>query len=100
MLETLLEMERLDYRAGEKHHGAITLVLDLEKALERVSLPSCVGLGAAIFNLITVLHAGTSSTDGAFCLKGVQRSHSRPSRPSSLGQNGAACSFAVCFKVH
>ena len=38
--ETLLEMERFDNRAGEKDQGAITLVLDLVKAFERVSLPA------------------------------------------------------------
>ena len=37
--ETLLEMETFDYRAGETDQGAITLVLDLAAAFERVSLP-------------------------------------------------------------
>ena len=35
----MLEMERVDDRTGEKAQGAITLVLDLAKASERVSLP-------------------------------------------------------------
>ena len=35
--ETLLMMERFDDRAGEMDQGAITLVLDLPKAFERVS---------------------------------------------------------------
>ena len=34
--ETLLEMERFDYRAGEVDQGAITLVLDVARAFERV----------------------------------------------------------------
>ena len=37
--ETLLDMEGFDYRASENDPRAITLVLDLGKALERVSLP-------------------------------------------------------------
>ena len=37
--ETLLEMDRFNYHAGEKDHGAIALVLDLTKASEWVSLP-------------------------------------------------------------
>ena len=32
MWETLLEMERTDYRASEKDSGAITLVLDSARA--------------------------------------------------------------------
>ena len=35
VLETLLEMDRCYYRAGEKDRGAISLVLDLAKALMR-----------------------------------------------------------------
>ena len=38
MWETLLETERFGHRAGEEDQGAIALVLDLEKASERVSL--------------------------------------------------------------
>ena len=37
--ETLLEMERFDYRAGEMNEEAITLVRGLAKAFEGVSLP-------------------------------------------------------------
>ena len=37
--ETPLEMEKFDCRAGEMDQGAITLVLDLVQAFERVSLP-------------------------------------------------------------
>ena len=37
--ETFLEMDRFDYHAGEVDQGAITLVLHLAKASERVSLP-------------------------------------------------------------
>ena len=37
--ETLLDMERFEYRASEKDPGAITLVLDMAEALERVSRP-------------------------------------------------------------
>ena len=45
--ETLLEMERIHRRAGAKDPAAITQVLDLAKAFERVSLPNCAGLGDA-----------------------------------------------------
>ena len=37
--ETLLDVDRFDYCAGGLDQGAITLVLDLAKAFERVSLP-------------------------------------------------------------
>ena len=37
--EVLMEMERFKYRAGEDDVGAVALVLDLAKAVERVSLP-------------------------------------------------------------
>ena len=37
--EIVLEMERFKYRAGEEELGAVSLVLDLAKAFERVSLP-------------------------------------------------------------
>ena len=37
--ETLPEVERFDYKAGEMDQGAITLVLDLALAFERVSPP-------------------------------------------------------------
>ena len=33
------EMERFDHCAGEKDQGAITLVLDLAEAIERVGFP-------------------------------------------------------------
>ena len=36
--EILMEMERFKYRAGEEDLGAVTLVLDVVKAFERVSL--------------------------------------------------------------
>ena len=35
----LMKIERFKYRAGEEDQGAVALVLDLAKALERVSLP-------------------------------------------------------------
>ena len=35
----LMEMQRFKYRAGKEDLGAVALVLDLAKALERVSLP-------------------------------------------------------------
>ena len=41
--ETLLEMKFFDYTAGQMDQGAITLVLDLAKALGR-----CVGVGDAL----------------------------------------------------
>ena len=37
--ETLLEMESFDYRAGKMDQRSVTLVLDLSRAFERVSLP-------------------------------------------------------------
>ena len=37
--EILLEMERFKCHAGQKDQGAVAQVLDLAKALERVSLP-------------------------------------------------------------
>ena len=37
--ETLLEMDRFSYRAGEEHTGAISLVLEKHGACERVSFP-------------------------------------------------------------
>ena len=37
--ETLLDMERIKYSAGERDQGAIALVLHLSKAFERVGLP-------------------------------------------------------------
>ena len=44
-------------------------------------------------------HAPALEKQGAFILHGVSRSRSRPSRPSSLGQNEAACSFVLCRKT-
>ena len=37
--KTLLEIERFNYRAGEKDTGAITVVPDVAQTFERVSLP-------------------------------------------------------------
>ena len=37
--EPLLERERLGYRAGDTDEAAVTLMLGLAKAFERVSLP-------------------------------------------------------------
>ena len=38
-VKLLVEMERFKHRAGEGDQGAVALVLDLAKALERVNLP-------------------------------------------------------------
>ena len=48
--ETLLEVERFDYRTRAMGQGAITLVLDLAKVFERVSL-TVVWAWATHFNI-------------------------------------------------
>ena len=77
------------------------LVLELAEAFERVSLPVVWrARRTSIFQRrFFGCDAATSNTSGAFSLKGSSRSRSRPSRPSSLDRHGAACSFALCFKV-
>ena len=37
--ETLLDLDRFNYHAGERNQGAVALVLDLAKTFEPVSLP-------------------------------------------------------------
>ena len=49
-METLLDVERFDYRAGEKEQGATTPVLDLATAFEPGGLP-VVWAWATHFNL-------------------------------------------------
>ena len=54
--ETVLDMERFDHCANEKDQGAITVLLDVADACERVSLP-VVSAGATHFNLpMKILH--------------------------------------------
>ena len=93
--EMLREMKRFDHRAGEMDQGAMTLVPDVAKAFERVSL-SVVWAWATHFNFPTmILRVQCGSR-----LKDVWPSPSRPSRPSSLGRSGAACSCALRCKMH
>ena len=83
--ETLLEMERFTYHAGERDQGATALVLDFAKAFERVSLCG-LGQGMSTFpKTKRVCYAGTSNTSGGCSSEAVWRSRSRPSRPLSLG---------------
>ena len=94
--ETLLEMERFTYHAGERYQGATALLLDFAKDFERVSL--C-GLGQGISTFSKTKHvcyAGPSNTSGGCSSKDVWRRRSRPSRPFSLGQSGVTCSCALC----
>ena len=97
--ETLLEMERFTYHAGERDQGATALLLDFAKAFERVSL--C-GLGQGISTFPKTKHvcyAGTSNTSGGCSSKVVWQRRSRPSRPFSLGQSGVTCSCALCCRT-
>ena len=93
--ETLLEMERFDYRSGEKQPGTITLVLDLAEAFERVSFP-VVWAWATHFNFgrFCVCYAGTLDHQRRVQFEDASRSRSRPSRPPSLDPNGVA--FILC----
>ena len=73
----------------DRFEGAITPVLHLSKAFERVRLP-VVCASATHFNFLRM-------SLRVFCsivFKGASRIRSRPSRPSSLGRRGVACSFA------
>ena len=101
MLVTLLEMERFVCLAEEEDQGASTLVLDSAKAFERVSLP-VVWTYATHFDfsspVLRVLR-GYFGHQRRFQFEGCVASRSGPSRPSSLGQNGAACSFAMWFTM-
>ena len=54
--ETLLEMDRFEYRASDMDQGGITMVLDLA-ALGRVSLP-VVWCGTTHFQLVHAAFAG------------------------------------------
>ena len=83
------DIARADHRAGEQDQGTITLVVGLAKAFERVSLP-VVWAWATHFKFpwkVSRVLRGTPSSKG-----------SRPSRPSSFGRNGAACSFAFVLQ--
>ena len=72
--ETLLEMKRFDYRAGEMEQEAITLVPDLAQTFWRVGL-------ALVWAWVTQI---LRVPCGALSLKGVSRSRSTPSGASSL----------------
>ena len=94
--ETLFTMDGFD---GSRNEGAITLVLHLASALERVSLP-IVWAWLMYFDFTKKnLHVLCDCSEH---LRRVQFEgrRSRPSWPSSLGQSGVACSFAVCFKMY
>ena len=74
VLETLLEMDRCYYRASVKDRGAISLVLDLAKALKRFRrLVVWHGRRVSTFcqNIFDVRHAPTPSTRGGFSVKGA-----------------------------
>ena len=94
--ETLLEMERFDFRAGVKYPGGITLVLYLAQALERVSFP-------VVWDWAThfLPRKNLRVIRGACSTKDASRSWSRPSRPPSLDPKGAASSHraARCAEV-
>ena len=89
--ETLLEMQRFSYHAGEREQGAVALVLDFVKAFDAVSI---------FPGRFCVCSAYSSSTSGEYSSKDLWRSRSRPSRPFSLGQSGVACSCALCCRTH
>ena len=79
MWETLLEMERFTYHAGERDQGAAALVLDFAKAFERVSLCG-LGQGMSTFPKTKhVCYAGSSNTSGGCSSEVVWRSRSSPS---------------------
>ena len=93
-------MERFNYRTGEEEDTeAITLVLDLAEAPERVGLP-VVRAWATQFDLpgkiLRVLRGFFEHQRRVFFLKDAQRSSSRLCRLFSLGQSGVACSYAMC----
>ena len=71
--EILLEMERFKYRAGDEDLGAVALVLDLTKALERVSLPVLLAWATHFTFPRKILRVvcGASSTRGECSLKDV-----------------------------
>ena len=91
-------MESFYYRASESDPGAIALVLDLADAFEHVSLP-IVWAWATHFNFpgrFCGCCASTLSINGECSLRDAWRRRSRPSRPFSVDQSGAA-STACCF---
>ena len=82
-------MERFKYRAGEEDLGAAALVLEMTKALERVSL-LVVWAWAPHFNfprkILRFAFVGILNTRGRVQFEGrVRRSRSRPSRPFLSG---------------
>ena len=84
--ETLLEMERFDYRAGEME---IALVLNLAKASERAGQsPSCLGLGDALHSLMEDVACFTRVLCGYFehqrRVRFVGASRSRPDHHGHL----------------
>ena len=75
--ETLLEMERFNYRAGEEDTGAITVEHDSAEAFERVGLPVVWAWAAHTFHgSFCVCSVGISIIRGEFNLKVVWRSRS------------------------
>ena len=92
--EILLEMQRFKYRAGEGDLGAVTLVLDLAKAFERISLP-VVWAWSTHFSALWVLRAPEAECS----LKDVWWSRPGPSRLSCQGQSGVACCCVLCCRT-
>ena len=93
-----MEMERFKYQTKKDDLGAVALVMDLAKALERVSLP-VVWPGrrtSASHGRSCGCCVGTSSTRGEGSLKDVWRSRWGPSQLSCQGQSGVVC-FCVLY---
>ena len=94
-------MEMFKYRAAEEDRGAVTLVLDLAKVFERVSLP-VVWAWATHFSfprkiLLRVLcgyfeHQRRVQFEGCVARSG-------PSRLSSQGRSGVACAYCVAGRA-
>ena len=100
--EILVEMERFKYRAREEVLGAVALVLDLAKALERVS-PLWCGPGrhtSASQGRSCGCFVGFSSTRAECTSKDVWRSRSRLSRLSCQGRSGVDCFYGSCCRMH
>ena len=99
----LMEMERISGNAMEEDQGAVALVLDLAKALGRVSF-LVVWAWATHFSfsrkILRVLCGYVHpSTRGECSSKDVRRSRYGPSRPSCQGQSGVACSYVLCCRM-
>ena len=96
-------MERFKYRAGEEDLGAVALVLEMTKALERVSL-LVVWAWATHFNfqkkILLFAFVGILNTRGECSSKDVWRSPSRLSRPSCQCPTGVVCFYAPLCRMH